>query len=78
MRTLFTSTAQGLSDPTNIVPAHGRPNTVLEWYSVLQYTLNQGSGNTYRGLLFLVFGGTSQLTGISYLLQTVMWYISPS
>ncbi len=41
-------------------------------------TIKQGSGNTYRGLLFLVFGGTSQLTGIPYLLQTVMWYISPS
>ncbi len=41
-------------------------------------TVNQGSGNTYRGLLFLVFLGCGQLTGIQELSKTVIWYIPPT
>jgi hypothetical protein len=35
----------------------------------------QGSGNTYRGLLFLVCLGCGQLTGIQERSKTVIWYI---
>ena len=38
----------------------------------------QGSGNTYRGLLFLVFLGCGQLTGMQERSKTVIWYIPPT
>ena len=37
----------------------------------------QGSGNTYRGLLFSVYVGCGQLTGIQERSKMVIWYIPP-
>jgi hypothetical protein len=70
------------SNPVTTCASEGRVNPYpnnkypLPCTTTSTILLDQGSGNTYRGLLFLVCLGCGQLTGIQERSKTVIWYYS--